>query len=57
MFRLSELDCYSDMLTRLYKQELQLIVMKYERYRYEFNQIYNTLRVMLYGSLLLLLLR
>ncbi|CAB3245803.1 unnamed protein product [Arctia plantaginis] len=33
MFRLSELDCYSDMLTRLYKQELQLIVMKYERYR------------------------
>ncbi|CAG9565481.1 unnamed protein product [Danaus chrysippus] len=34
MFRLSELDCYSDMLTRLYKQELQLIVMKYEQYRY-----------------------
>ncbi|XP_013184949.1 protein salvador homolog 1 [Amyelois transitella] len=33
MFRLSELDCYSDMLTRLYKQELQLIVMKYEQYR------------------------
>ncbi|KAF9413116.1 hypothetical protein HW555_008558, partial [Spodoptera exigua] len=33
MFRLSELDCYSDMLTRLYKQELQLIVMKFERYR------------------------
>ncbi|CAH0690189.1 unnamed protein product [Spodoptera exigua] len=32
MFRLSELDCYSDMLTRLYKQELQLIVMKFERY-------------------------
>ncbi|XP_068618989.1 scaffold protein salvador isoform X2 [Battus philenor] len=34
MFRLSELDCFSDMLTRLYKQELQLIVMKYERYRF-----------------------
>ncbi|KAG7297946.1 hypothetical protein JYU34_018700 [Plutella xylostella] len=33
MFRLSELDCYSAMLTRLYKQELQLIVMKYEQYR------------------------
>ncbi|XP_041969484.1 scaffold protein salvador isoform X2 [Aricia agestis] len=33
MFRLSELDCYSDMLTRLYKQELQLIVMRYEQYR------------------------
>ncbi|GBP50554.1 Scaffold protein salvador [Eumeta japonica] len=33
MFRLSELDCYSSMLTRLYKQELQLIVMKYEQYR------------------------
>lgn len=35
MFRLNELDCYSDMLTRLYKQELQLIVMKYEQYRYK----------------------
>lgn len=33
MFRLSELDCYSAMLTRLYKQELQLVVMKYEQYR------------------------
>ncbi|XP_077284736.1 scaffold protein salvador isoform X2 [Arctopsyche grandis] len=33
MFRLSDLDCYSAMLTRLYKQELQLIVMKYEQYR------------------------
>lgn len=33
MFRLSELDCYSAMLTRLYKQELQMIVMKYEQYR------------------------
>lgn len=37
MFRLSELDCFSDMLTRLYKQELQLVVMKYEQYRYSLN--------------------
>lgn len=34
MFRLSELDCYNAMLTRLYKQELQNIVMRYESYRY-----------------------
>ncbi|XP_056637098.1 protein salvador homolog 1 [Diorhabda sublineata] len=33
MFRLSELECYSAMLTRLYKQELQSIVMRYESYR------------------------
>ncbi|CAG9766057.1 unnamed protein product [Ceutorhynchus assimilis] len=33
MFRLSELECYNAMLTRLYKQELQNIVMKYETYR------------------------
>ncbi|CAH0551743.1 unnamed protein product [Brassicogethes aeneus] len=33
MFRLSELDCYNAMLTRLYKQELQNIVMRYESYR------------------------
>ncbi|XP_030763404.1 scaffold protein salvador [Sitophilus oryzae] len=33
MFRLSELECYNAMLTRLYKQELQHIVMRYESYR------------------------
>ncbi|XP_018327993.1 protein salvador homolog 1 [Agrilus planipennis] len=33
MFRLNELDCYNAMLTRLYKQELQKIVMRYESYR------------------------
>ncbi|KAH0821311.1 hypothetical protein GEV33_001480 [Tenebrio molitor] len=33
MFRLQELDCYNGMLTRLYKQELQYIVMRYETYR------------------------
>lgn len=33
MFRLSELECYNAMLTRLYKQELQQIVMQYESYR------------------------
>lgn len=33
MFRLTELDCYNAMLTRLYKQELQNIVMRYESYR------------------------
>lgn len=33
MFRLSELECYNAMLTRLYKQELQNIVMRYESYR------------------------
>lgn len=33
MFRLTELDCFSAMLTRLYKQELHLIVLKYEQYR------------------------
>lgn len=34
MFRLQDLDCYNGMLTRLYKQELQYIVMRYETYRY-----------------------
>ncbi|XP_044265771.1 protein salvador homolog 1 [Tribolium madens] len=33
MFRLQDLDCYNGMLTRLYKQELQNIVMRYETYR------------------------
>lgn len=33
MFRLAELDCYNGMLTRLYMQEMENIVMKYERYR------------------------
>ncbi|XP_050315986.1 scaffold protein salvador [Anthonomus grandis grandis] len=33
MFRLSELECFNAMLTRLYKQELQNIVMRYESYR------------------------
>jgi len=33
MFRLPELDCFSAMLTRLYKQELEEIVMRYEVYR------------------------
>lgn len=34
MFRLSDLECYNAMLTRLYKQELQNIVMRYETYRW-----------------------
>lgn len=34
MFRLPELDCFNAMLTRLYKQELEEIVMRYEAYRY-----------------------
>ncbi|GJQ78357.1 hypothetical protein Trydic_g22184 [Trypoxylus dichotomus] len=33
LFRLNELDCFNAMLTRLYKQELQNIVMRYESYR------------------------
>lgn len=33
MFRLPELDCFNVMLTRLYKQELEEIVMRYEAYR------------------------
>lgn len=33
MFRVNELDCYNAMLTRLYKQELEKIVMRYESYR------------------------
>ncbi|KAG8279474.1 hippo signaling [Homalodisca vitripennis] len=32
MFRLPELDCFNAMLTRLYKQELEEIVMRYEAY-------------------------
>lgn len=34
MFRLPELDCYNAMLTRIYKQELEEIVMRYEFYRF-----------------------
>ena len=33
MFRLNELDCFNAMLTRLYKQEVENIVMRYETYR------------------------
>lgn len=33
MFQLTDLDCFNAMLTRLYKQELQMIVMRYESYR------------------------
>ncbi|KAJ8881602.1 hypothetical protein PR048_018088 [Dryococelus australis] len=33
LFRLPELDCFNAMLTRLYKQELEEIVMRYEAYR------------------------
>ncbi|XP_069671662.1 uncharacterized protein sav [Periplaneta americana] len=33
MFRLPELDCFNAMLTRLYKQEIEEIVMRYEAYR------------------------
>ncbi|XP_029177812.1 scaffold protein salvador-like isoform X1 [Nylanderia fulva] len=33
LFRLPELDCFNAMLTRLYKQELEEIVMRYEEYR------------------------
>ncbi|XP_063222216.1 protein salvador homolog 1 isoform X2 [Bacillus rossius redtenbacheri] len=33
LFRLAELDCFNAMLTRLYKQELEEIVMRYEAYR------------------------
>ncbi|KAK0182088.1 hypothetical protein PV327_000257 [Microctonus hyperodae] len=33
LFRLPELDCFNAMLTRLLKQELQEIVMRYEEYR------------------------
>ncbi|XP_044013567.1 scaffold protein salvador-like isoform X2 [Aphidius gifuensis] len=33
LFRLPELDCFSSMLTRLYKQELEEVVMRYEEYR------------------------
>lgn len=35
MFRLPELDCFDAMLKRLYKQELEEIVMRYEAYRYK----------------------
>lgn len=33
LFRLPELDCFNAMLTRLYKQELEEVVMRYEEYR------------------------
>lgn len=33
MFRLPELDCFNAMLTRLYRKELEEIVMRYETYR------------------------
>lgn len=33
MFRLTELECYNGMLTRLFMQEMENIVMKYECYR------------------------
>ncbi|KAL3287124.1 hypothetical protein HHI36_001605 [Cryptolaemus montrouzieri] len=33
MFRLAELDCYNGMLTRLFMQEMENIVMRYECYR------------------------
>lgn len=35
MFRLPELDCFNAMLTRLYKQELEEVVMRFEVYRFE----------------------
>ncbi|XP_076637151.1 uncharacterized protein LOC143349644 isoform X1 [Colletes latitarsis] len=34
LFRLPELDCFNAMLTRLYKQELEEVVMRYEEYRF-----------------------
>lgn len=34
LFRLPELDCFNAMLTRLYKQELEEVVMRYEEYRW-----------------------
>lgn len=33
LFRLPELDCFNAMLTRLYKEELEEVVMRYEEYR------------------------
>ena len=33
LFRLPELECFDAMLTRLFKQELETIVMSYEDYR------------------------
>lgn len=33
LFRLPQLDCYDNVLKRLYKQELETIVMNYEAYR------------------------
>jgi len=41
MFRLPELDCFNAMLTRLYKQELEEIVMRYEVYRFVTISIIN----------------
>ena len=37
LFRLPELDCFNAMLTRLYKQELEEVVMRYEEYRFLFH--------------------
>lgn len=37
LFRLPELDCFNAMLTRLYKQELEEVVMRYEEYRYSYE--------------------
>lgn len=37
MFRLPELDCFNAMLTRLYKQELEEVVMRFEVYRFVEN--------------------
>ncbi|XP_054260566.1 protein salvador homolog 1 isoform X2 [Macrosteles quadrilineatus] len=54
MFRLPELDCFNAMLTRLYKQELEEIVMRYEAYRAsllcEMEQRMNAARVIKSGN-------
>lgn len=39
LFRLPELDCFNAMLTRLYKQELEEVVMRYEEYRFVENLV------------------
>lgn len=58
MFRLPELDCFNAMLTRLYKQELEEIVMRYEVYRFvtiiysRFN--FNSLSEVRYACMILL---
>lgn len=48
MFRLPELDCFNAMLTRIYKQELEEIVMRYEVYRFVAQLIYLTCLWLLY---------